>query len=119
MIKNNIIERNMLADLLSKAFSEYWEDMKGKSITDSMTYKQIADYLLIYGVAVKLPEVTLEEMDISVRTYNCLKRSGVNTLEDLSKYTTYDLMRVRNLGRRGFDEIIEKCKEYSVIIGNK
>jgi len=60
--------------------------------------------------------VTLEDMDFSVRAYNCLKRVGINTLQDLSEHTEEEFMRVRNLGRRSLQEVIDKCKEYGVEI---
>ena len=61
-----------------------------------------------------VPGITLEEMDLSVRSYNCLRRRGITHLLDLCDMTEKDLMRVRNLGKRSFDEIIEKMHEYGV-----
>ena len=61
-------------------------------------------------------KLSLDDMDFSVCTYNCLKRAGINTLQDLSKCTTSDLMRVRNLNQRCFREIVDKCNEYGVCI---
>lgn len=60
--------------------------------------------------------ILIEDMSFSVRTYNCLQRAGVKTLQDLSKRTEQDLMKVRNLGTRCIKEIIEKCKLYGVDI---
>ena len=55
--------------------------------------------------------VPIEELNISVRTYNCLRRRGVSTVGDLAVMTKEELMRVRNLGKRNYDEILEKlCK---------
>src|SRR5690606_17259953 len=48
----------------------------------------------------KLMEMTIEELDLSVRSYNCLKRAGINTVEELTKKTPEEMMKVRNLGRK-------------------
>lgn len=53
----------------------------------------------------------LDELEISVRAYNCLKRSGINTIEDLCNLTEDDIMRVRNLGRRSFMEVLNVMKD--------
>jgi len=58
-------------------------------------------------------EISIEELELSVRSYNCLKRAGVETLFDLSLMTEQDLMNVRNLGRSSFDEIVKKMKEHN------
>lgn len=56
----------------------------------------------------KIVDVTVEELDLSVRSYNCLKRAGINTVEDL-RYKTYeDMLAVRNLSERCLEEIIDK-----------
>lgn len=60
------------------------------------------------------PIFTLEEVNPSVRTYNCLKRSGINTLNELSDYSEMDLKRVRNLGPKCYEEVIELCKLYGI-----
>ena len=64
----------------------------------------------------KLKSVGIDEMDLSVRAYNCLRRAGIDTLADLQKMTQEDLMKVRNLGRKGLEEIIAKAKEYGITI---
>lgn len=61
-------------------------------------------------------EITIEEMDLSVRAFNCLKRAGINTLDDLTQMTEDDMMKVRNLGRRALDEVIAKMKKYGVAL---
>ena len=53
-------------------------------------------------------EMTIEELDLSVRSFNCLKRAGINTVEDLINKTEEDMMRVRNLGRKSLDEVVAK-----------
>jgi len=54
--------------------------------------------------------MTIEELDLSVRSYNCLKRAGINTVEDLISRTEEDMMKVRNLGRKSLEEVVNKLK---------
>lgn len=56
----------------------------------------------------KVLEMTIEELDLSVRSFNCLKRAGINTVEDLIGKSEEDMMKVRNLGRKSLDEVIAK-----------
>ena len=56
----------------------------------------------------KTLEMTIEELDLSVRSFNCLKRASINTVEDLTNRSEDDMMRVRNLGRKSLDEVIAK-----------
>ena len=56
----------------------------------------------------ELLEMTIEELDLSVRSYNCLKRAGINTVDDLIQRTDEDMMKVRNLGRKSLEEVINK-----------
>ncbi|ADU73563.1 DNA-directed RNA polymerase subunit alpha [Acetivibrio thermocellus AD2] len=58
----------------------------------------------------KVLEMTIEELDLSVRSYNCLKRAGINTVEDLISRTEEDMMKVRNLGRKSLEEVVNKLK---------
>jgi DNA-directed RNA polymerase subunit alpha len=58
----------------------------------------------------KVLEMTIEELDLSVRSYNCLKRAGINTVEDLTNRTEEDMMKVRNLGRKSLEEVLNKLK---------
>lgn len=55
--------------------------------------------------------MSIDELDLSVRTYNCLKRAGIDTVEDLCNKTPDDMCRVRNLGRRSLEEIIQVMNE--------
>ena len=56
----------------------------------------------------KILEMTIEELDLSVRSFNCLKRAGINTVEDLINKSEDDMMKVRNLGRKSLDEVVAK-----------
>ena len=61
---------------------------------------------------VKLMELPIEEMDLSVRSYNCLKRAGLNTIQDLLKKSKSDMFKVRNLGAKSVEEVINKLESY-------
>ena len=61
---------------------------------------------------VKLMELPIEEMDLSVRSYNCLKRAGINTIQDLLKKSKSDMFKVRNLGAKSVEEVIQKLESY-------
>ena len=53
----------------------------------------------------------VEELELSVRSFNCLKRAGINTVEELTNKTSDDMMKVRNLGRKSLEEVLAKLKE--------
>lgn len=59
----------------------------------------------------KVLEMTIEELDLSVRSYNCLKRAGINTVEELTSKTEDEMMKVRNLGRKSLEEVKVKLNE--------
>ena len=59
----------------------------------------------------KILDMTIEELDLSVRSYNCLKRAGINTVEDLTLRKEEEMMKVRNLGRKSLEEVVNKLKE--------
>ena len=56
-------------------------------------------------------EKSIDELELSVRSYNCLKRAGINTVEELCNKTSDDMMKVRNLGRKSLEEVLAKLKE--------
>ncbi|MEB3103474.1 DNA-directed RNA polymerase subunit alpha [Ferviditalea candida] len=62
----------------------------------------------------KVLEMTIEELDLSVRSYNCLKRAGINTVQELVTKTEEDMMKVRNLGRKSLEEVQEKLAELNL-----
>ena len=59
----------------------------------------------------KALDMSIDELELSVRSYNCLKRAGINTVEELTNKTPDDMMKVRNLGRKSLDEVLAKLKE--------
>jgi DNA-directed RNA polymerase subunit alpha len=59
----------------------------------------------------KVLEMSIDELELSVRSYNCLKRAGINTVEELTNRTPDDMMKVRNLGRKSLEEVLAKLQE--------
>ena len=68
---------------------------------------------------IRILEMTIEEMDLSVRSYNCLKRANIHTVEDLTKKTEDDMLKVRNLGKKSLDEVIFKLESYGLKFKDK
>ena len=67
----------------------------------------------------KILNKTIEELDFSVRSYNCLKKSNVNTLRDLVNYSPIEVIKIKNLGKKSLDEIKEKIIKYGFVLGEK
>jgi DNA-directed RNA polymerase subunit alpha len=67
----------------------------------------------------KILNKTIEELDFSVRSYNCLKKSNVNTLRDLVNYSPMEVIKIKNLGKKSLDEIKEKMTKYGFVLGEK
>ena len=67
----------------------------------------------------KILAMAIEEMDLSVRSYNCLKRANIHTVEDLTRKTEDEMLKVRNLGRKSLDEVILKLQSYGLQLANK
>ena len=79
-------------------FVELSDEAKEKTIMVESTVTQ----------KVKVLEMTIEELDMSVRSFNCLKRAGIDTVEDLTNRTEEDMIKVRNLGKKSLEEVIQK-----------
>ena len=71
------------------------------------------------GMETKIREMNIEDMDLSVRSYNCLKRANIHTVDDLTKKTVDDMLKVRNLGRKSLDEVIAKLNSYGLSLTDK
>ncbi|KUK83344.1 MAG: DNA-directed RNA polymerase subunit alpha [Pelotomaculum thermopropionicum] len=67
----------------------------------------------------KILEMTIEELDLSVRSYNCLKRAGINTVEELIQRNEEDMMKVRNLGKKSLEEVVNKLGELGLSLGKE
>ena len=68
------------------------------------------------GKKEKVLEMSIEELDLSVRSYNCLKRAGINTVEDLACKTEEEMMKVRNLGKKSLEEVLNKLAEWGLAL---
>ena len=68
------------------------------------------------GKKVKVLEMNIEEMDLSVRSYNCLKRAGINTVEDLVSKSEDEMMKVRNLGKKSLEEVLQKLESMGLYL---
>ncbi len=68
------------------------------------------------GKKEKVLELSIEELDLSVRSYNCLKRAGINTVDDLASRTEEDMMKVRNLGRKSLEEVLKKMADLGLAL---
>jgi len=64
----------------------------------------------------KVLEMSIEEMDLSVRSYNCLKRAGINTVEDLVNKTEDEMIKVRNLGRKSLEEVLKRLEDFGLTL---
>ena len=64
----------------------------------------------------KVLEMSIDELELSVRSYNCLKRAGINTVEELTNRTAEDMMKVRNLGRKSLEEVLTKLSELGLTL---
>ena len=63
-------------------------------------------------------DMKIEELDFTVRSYNCLKKAGVNTISDLTSMTYNELLKIKNLGKKSLNEIIDKMKELGYDLGD-
>ena len=68
------------------------------------------------GKKERVLEMSIEELDLSVRSYNCLKRAGINSVEDLANKTEEDMMKVRNLGRKSLEEVLNKMADLGLAL---
>ncbi len=66
----------------------------------------------------KVLEMNIDELELSVRSYNCLKRAGINTVEELTNRSPEDMMKVRNLGRKSLEEVLSKLKELGLSLSS-
>ena len=98
---SNVIEINNILEDSSKYYK--------------YTYNQPADYSVMNAKQedskLKKLETSIDDLDFSVRAYNCLKRAGVNTLGDLTSKSEVEMMKIRNLGKKSLKEVIDKIKD--------
>ena len=60
--------------------------------------------------------MSIEDLELSVRSFNCLKRAGIHTLQDLVNRSENDMMKIRNLGKKSLKEVLDKVKELGLLL---
>ena len=95
---------SLAAKVLSEHLNLFIDLSENAKIVDVMVEKEDDE-------KEKVLEMSIDELELSVRSYNCLKRAGINTVEELTNRTPEDMMKVRNLGRKSLEEVLVKLKE--------
>ena len=95
--------------------------LNGKTPTQAVN--EIADEtgLMIAKVEdpnIKILETSIDDLDLSVRAYNCLKRASINNVQDLVNKSENEMMKIRNLGRKSLKEVMDKIKEMGLSFRN-
>ena len=106
VLTNGTIEAKEAVSLAAKVLNELL-----RLFIDMSDVAKNADDIMVERPEVqrdKVLEMTIEELDLSVRSFNCLKRAGIDTVEDLINRTEEDMIKVRNLGRKSLEEVIQK-----------
>lgn len=113
---NGVIEPYQALSMAAKILNEHLEmfiDLSEIAKTMSiMSQKELS-------LKDKLLETPIEDLEFSVRSYNCLKRAGIHTVADIVSKTEQDMIKVRNLGKKSLDEVINKVKELGLEFKNK
>lgn len=95
---------SLAAKVLSEHLNSFIDSSENAKTVDVMVDK-------VNNEKEKVLEMNIDELELSVRSYNCLKRAGINTVEELCNKTSEDMMKVRNLGRKSLEEVLTKLKE--------
>ncbi|MBO5945536.1 MAG: DNA-directed RNA polymerase subunit alpha [Clostridia bacterium] len=106
VLTNGTIEAKEAVSLAAKVLNEHL-----RLFIDMSDVAKNSDDIMVERPEVqrdKVLEMTIEELDLSVRSFNCLKRAGIDTVEDLINRTEEDMIKVRNLGRKSLEEVIQK-----------
>jgi len=105
---NGTLEPDEAVSLAAKVLSEHL-----KSFIDLSENAKTAEIMVEKPEDPKgaVLDMSIDELELSVRSYNCLKRAGINTVEELTNKTSEDMMKVRNLGRKSLEEVLAKLKE--------
>lgn len=114
-LRNPVLMKTYIMDALDKA-----SQIEARCIALESENKKLKEQLRALGATTTddgehIP-VDIEYMDLSVRSFNCLRRHGIRTVDDLKGMTMYELMMIRNLGKKSRDEVIEKAKKYGIFI---
>ncbi len=97
---------SLSAKILIEHFELFLDLAEGVSETESIMAEKSDN------AKEKVLDLTIDELDLSVRSFNCLKRAGINTVEDLINKSEEDMMKVRNLGRKSLEEVIAKLDSF-------
>lgn len=94
----------LMEELAKEEYQKYLETQKS-----FRTYESAKQYILQYesGVFLPIKEQKIENLDLSMRSYNALKRAGIRTIGDLLNFSYYDLIKIRNLGRKSIKEVLD------------
>ncbi len=110
---NGTLEPDEAISLAAKVMSEHLNtfiDLSEKAKRAEVIVEKEEDE------SVKVLELSIDELELSVRSYNCLKRAGINTVEELTNKSQDDMMKVRNLGRKSLEEVVAKLKELGLTL---
>ena len=110
---NGVISAQEAVSLAAKVLTDHlslFVDLSDKGKTTEIMIEKDE------GGKEKVLEMTIEELDLSVRSFNCLKRAGINTVEDLTNKSEEDMMKVRNLGRKSLEEVMQKLESLGVTL---
>ena len=102
---------SLAAKVLSEHLSVFIDLSENAKTAEIMVEKE-------YDQKEKVLEMSIDELELSARSYNCLKRAGINTVEELCNKTPDEMMKVRNLGRKSLEEVLEKLKELGLSLNN-
>ena len=102
---------SLAAKVLSEHLSLFIDLSESAKVAEVMVEKED-------GESEKILEMSIDELELSVRSYNCLKRAGINTVQELINKTPEDMMKVRNLGRKSLEEVQAKIKELGLEFSN-
>ncbi|MCR5811336.1 MAG: DNA-directed RNA polymerase subunit alpha [Lachnospiraceae bacterium] len=102
---------SLAAKVLSEHLSVFIDLSENAKTAEIMVEKE-------YDQKEKVLQMSIDELELSVRSYNCLKRAGINTVEELCNKTPDEMMKVRNLGRKSLEEVLEKLKELGLSLNN-
>ena len=113
---NGTLEPDEAVSLAAKVMSEHLNtfiDLSEKAKMAEIIVEKEEDE------TVKVLELNIDELELSVRSFNCLKRAGINTVEELTNKTADDMMKVRNLGRKSLEEVLAKLKELGLSLKSR
>ena len=112
---NGTLEPDEAVSLAAKVLSEHLNpfiDLSEKAKKAEVIVEPVQDDTH------KVMDLNIDELELSVRSYNCLKRAGINTVEELTNKTAEDMMKVRNLGRKSLEEVLTKLKELGLSLSD-